>query len=381
MIYLDNAATTFPKPPQVREGAFRALRDLGANPGRGGYDLALRATQAVYQCRVDLAAFFGAPGPECVIFQPSCTQALNQVFYGLLRPGDHVVISDLEHNAVLRPLTAMEEQGVSFTAVSTAPGDSMATLDAFRQAFQPNTRLAVCTQGSNVWGFRLPVERIAALCHQYRVLLCVDAAQTAGIVPIDLADSGIDYLCCAGHKGLYGPMGVGLLVLRDPASPLRPLIQGGTGSQSRSPFQPEDLPERYESGTLNLPGIVGLRAGVQFVRRRGASALWRQELDLTARLYDQLAQAPRVRLYTPRPALPWSLPVLSFNVEGLSSEEAGERLGKAGFAVRAGLHCAPLAHDKLGTGETGAVRAAPSAFTRREEMDAFARQVRRIAGK
>ena len=377
MIYLDNSATTYPKPPQVRQAVARALGELGANPGRGGYPMSQRTAQAVYRCRSLAAAFFGAPGPECVVFQPSCTQALNLVLKGALKQGDHVVVSDLEHNAVMRPLTALSVRGVTYTLAKTVPGDNDATLDAFRQAMGPRTKLVVCTQASNVFGFRLPVERIAALCHQYGAKLCVDAAQSAGLVPIHLQRDGIDYLCCAGHKGLYGPMGVGLLVLRDPADSLAPLVEGGTGTQSRSLAQPEDSPERYESGTLNVPGIAGLEAGLLFVRRQGPQALCQKELALLARLHRQLARFPGVELYTGEPRAPYFLPVLSFNLRGMESEAVGERLGQAGIAVRCGLHCAPLAHQKLGT-QQGTVRVSPSAFTRREEIDALARQVGRL---
>ena len=377
MIYLDNSATTYPKPPQVRQAVARALGELGANPGRGGYPMSQRTAQAVYRCRSLAAAFFGAPGPECVVFQPSCTQALNLVLKGTLKQGDHVVVSDLEHNAVMRPLTALSVRGVTYTLAKTVPGDNDATLDAFRQAMGPRTKLVVCTQASNVFGFRLPVERIAALCHQYGAKLCVDAAQSAGLVPIHLQRDGIDYLCCAGHKGLYGPMGVGLLVLRDPADGLVPLVEGGTGTQSRSLAQPEDSPERYESGTLNVPGIAGLEAGLLFVRRQGPQALCQKELALLARLHRQLARFPGVELYTGEPRAPYFLPVLSFNLRGMESEAVGERLGQAGIAVRCGLHCAPLAHQKLGT-QQGTVRVSPSAFTRREEIDALARQVGRL---
>ncbi len=381
MIYLDNAATTYPKPPQVLRAVGDSFRALGANPGRGSYPLAMASTQAVYRCREEAAAFFGLPDPACVSFQPSCTQALNQVLQGLLVPGDHLLISDLEHNAVLRPATALAERGVSVTTVTTVPGDNDATLDAFRRALRPNTRLAVCTQASNVWGFRLPVERLAALLHQYGVPLCVDAAQSAGLLPLDLSASGIDFLCVPGHKGLYGPMGTGLLLCRQPEPLLRPLLQGGTGTRSRRGEQPQDLPERYESGTLNLPGIAGLRAGLAFVAARGPQRLWEQELSLAARLWDRLSSLPGVVLYTPRPELPHFLPVVSFNVQGLPCEEAARRLGNAGLALRAGLHCAPLAHGKLGTLETGTLRASLSAFTRREDVDAAARLIGSLSGR
>ncbi len=378
MIYLDNSATSFPKPLQVRETMARALQMYAANPGRSGYSMSVRTTQAVYECRRCAAELFGANGPECVVFQPNCTQALNLVIKGLLKNGDHVVVSDLEHNAVMRPLSEMAKQGVTYTVARITPADSVATMDAFRKAMGPNTRLVVCTQASNVFGIRVPVERIAALCHQYGAKICVDCAQSAGLIPIDLEDSGIDYLCCAGHKGLYGPMGTGMLIFRDPEDRLATLVEGGTGTQSRSMLQPEDPPERYESGTLNVPGILGLRAGMEFVKRKGPENIWREEMGKTALLYDRLSQIPGVKLYTPAPSMPWFLPVLSFNLEGMPSETVGDKLARAGVAVRCGLHCAPMAHDKMGTGEIGTVRMSPSAFTRREEIEAAAARVKAI---
>ncbi len=379
MIYLDNSATTYPKPPAVGQAVSQALRQFGANPGRGGFAMSMRTGQAVYQCRETAARLFGAPGPECVVFQPSCTQALNLVMKGCLQPGDHVVVSDMEHNAVMRPLAALKERGISFTAAAVTPGDSDATLQAFRGAMNSKTKLLVCTQASNVFGLRVPVERLAALCHQYGAKICVDAAQSAGVIPISLADSGIDYLCCAGHKGLFGPMGTGLLIFRDSGDKLATLVEGGTGTQSLSPLQPDDPPERYEPGTQNVPGILGLRAGMDFVLRQGPEKIYRDEMGKISYLYGRLAKLPQVELYTPPPQMPWFMPVLSFNVKGLPSEEVGNILARRDIAVRCGLHCAPAAHTKMGTRERGTVRVSPSIFTRREELDVLTRAVSAIA--
>ncbi len=376
MIYLDNSATTYPKPQAVREQMQRALRELGANPGRSGYEMSVRTSQAVYRCRERAAAMFGAPGPECVVFQPSCTQALNLVIKGSLKPGDHVVVSDIEHNAVMRPLKALEGRGITYTKAVTVPGDNDATMDAFRKAIGPRTKLVVCTAGSNVFGIRLPVERIAALCHQYEAKICVDAAQTAGVVPISVTDGGIDYLCCAGHKGLYGPMGTGMLLLRDPSDPLATLVEGGTGTQSQSLLQPDDPPERYESGTLNVPGILGLYAGMGFVSSVGMEKIYRSEMNKISYLYDCFSRMEQVKLYTPPPAAPYYVPVLSFNIENRPSESVGQILAKSGIAVRCGLHCAPCAHEKMGT--DGTVRVSPSAFTKPQEIDALVRRVKSI---
>lgn len=353
----------------------QALREFGANPGRSGYGMSMRTTQALYDCRRTAADFFGASGPECVVFQPSCTQSLNLVLKGSLRSGDHVVVSDLEHNAVMRPLTVMADKGISYTVAETFPGDNDATLNSFRKAMQPNTKLVVCTHASNVFGIRLPVERIAALTHQYGAKICVDCAQTAGLVPISVTAGGIDYLCVAGHKGLYGPMGTGLLILRNPQDRLATLTEGGTGTQSRSLLQPDDPPERYEPGTQNVPGILGLRAGIEFVKRKGQQNIFRSEMKKIEYLYDRLAAISQVELYTMPPREPFFVPVLSFNLKGETSENVGEYLAQNGIAVRCGLHCAPLAHEKMGT-EEGTVRVSPSVFTRREEIDMLLSRIR-----
>lgn len=378
MIYLDNSATTYPKPESVVRAMGRAVVRYGANPGRGGFPMSVLTGQAVYRCRKGIAALFGAQGPECVVFQQNCTGALNLVMKGTLGPGDHVVVSDMEHNAVMRPLEALRERGVTYSVAAVTPGDNDATLDAFRKAMGPKTKLLVCTQASNVFGVRVPVERLSALCHQYGAKICVDAAQSAGVVPINIMDSGIDYLCCAGHKGLYGPMGVGLLVLRDPGDRLGTLIEGGTGTQSKSLMQPEDPPERYEAGTINVPGIIGLSAGVDFVSGRGPENIYREEMGKAAYLHRALSKIKGVRLYTPEPRAPWYVPVLSFNVRDMPSEEVGARLAKRNIAVRCGLHCAPCAHRKLGTEENGTVRASVSVFTTRQELDALIGAVSKI---
>lgn len=378
MIYLDNSATTYPKPLAVRQAVSGAFVNFGANPGRGGFRMSANTAKALYDCRSCAAGLFGAAGPECVVFQPSCTQALNLVMKGCLQSGDHVVVTDLEHNAVMRPLAALADRGISFTAAAVVPGDNDATLNAFRQALRPNTKLLVCTHASNVFGVRVPVERLAALCHQYGAKICVDAAQSAGVLPINVTESGIDYLCCAGHKGLYGPMGTGMLIFRDPADKLATLVEGGTGTLSHSYLQPDDPPERYEPGTLNVPGILGLRAGMEFVKKQGMEKIYREELGKVQYVYARLSRLRKVKLYTPKPEAPWFAPVLSFNVEGMSSEAVGARLAQSDIAVRCGLHCAPAAHEKFGTKEGGTVRVSPSVFTRREELDALVRAVGKI---
>ena len=250
MIYFDNAATTFPKPRQVTNAVNNALNHYGANPGRSGHNMSIAGAEEIYRCRSAAADMFHAPGPECVIFTLNCTHAMNMVLKGLLRPGDHVVTSCLEHNAVMRPLHALAANDITFTAAQIFPGDNDATVNAFRNALQPNTKLIVCMQASNVWGIRLPVERIAALGKQYEIPIAIDCAQSAGVIPIDMQESGFDYLCIAGHKGLYGPMGTGMLITAN-GSQLSTILEGGTGTGSVSYVQPETMPDRFESGTPN----------------------------------------------------------------------------------------------------------------------------------
>lgn len=378
MIYFDNGATTFPKPESVIRAVNSTLRSFGANPGRSGHNMSLKASKIIYDCRVNCAKLFGLDTPESIIFTSNCTAALNTVIYGLLKKGDHVVISSLEHNAVLRPVEYMKTQGVEYSVADYAPYDDDATIDNFRQAVKENTRLVICTHASNVFGVKLPIERIAALCRIYGILFCVDAAQSAGVVPINMKESGIDFLCTAGHKGLYGPMGTGILAINTDQTP-NSLIRGGTGSMSANREQPDILPDKYESGTPNLPGIAGLNEGVRFVLSRNPMRLWKNEMYHAQRLYDRLGKTRGVILYTRRPEIENAVPVISFNIKGLDSEQTASILNdRFKIAVRAGLHCAPLAHEFYHTDDVGTVRAVMSAFTNTYQVDYLADSVRKI---
>ena len=371
MIYLDNSATSYPKPRIVCRSAESAMRLL-ANPGRSGHDLSMRASETIFRTRKTAAEFFNASSEEKVIFTLNCTVALNIVIKGLLKSGDHVVISDLEHNAVMRPLEKMKELGVTCTQAKVYYGDHDKTVDSFRRAINSRTRLVLCTHASNVWGMRLPVERIAALSHEYGIPIAVDAAQSTGVLPIDMKDSGVDFLCAAGHKGLYGPMGTGMLVIGEgvtdsmlPAS----LTEGGTGSNSLSIEQPTELPDRFESGTPNLSGIAGLKAGIDFVSRNSLRKIAGHEYMLMKRLHEGLSRIRGVTLYLPAPEPRWSVPVMSFNIGDRDSEECARLLDRRGIAVRAGLHCSPAAHRKMNTLGQGAIRVSPSFFTAPAEID------------
>ena len=380
MIYFDNAATTFPKPPSVKAAVDLAMTRYGANPGRSGHDLSVETAKQVYGVRSAAAGLFGADGPEQVVFTQNCTYALNTVIHGLLGQGDHVIISDLEHNSVLRPVHALAQRGIITYSVAETSLDDEETVEAFASCIHPNTRAIVCTHGSNVFGFRLPVERLAKLAHERGLYLVVDAAQTAGCEPIDIGAMGIDFLCTAGHKGLYGPSGTGLLVTKF-GERLRPLTEGGTGSLSADFNQPSFMPDRLESGTLNTAGVIGLGAGIAFLQKRGIEQLARYEMRVAREIYDALREIPGVLLYAPAPKFGRSLPVLSFNIEGMHSEEVTGQLNDAGFALRGGLHCAPLAHRKMGTTEVGAARISIGAFNTVEQGRDLAAAVEEIARK
>ena len=377
MIYLDNAATTYPKPQTVVNSTIYAMKKLGANPGRSGHNMSIKTAQKIYECRKRVANFFNADGPECVIFTLNCTHAINMVFKGLLKPGDHVVVSCLEHNAITRPLKALEERGITFTEAKVFPGDHDSTLDSFRNAINSKTALIACTHASNVWGIRLPISRICAMAHEYGIPMLVDAAQSAGHIPIDLSETKIDYLCLAGHKGLYGAMGTGILITSR-GEELSTTIQGGNGINSESYLQTDVMPEKFESGTQNVPGIVGLHAGINFLKSATVEKIAMHEHLLINYLYDGLAEMKNVELYMARPAPQYFVPLLSFNVRGLHSETVGEILNKNQICVRPGLHCSPAAHRFCDTLERGAVRICPSAFTKKSDIDALLNVVRRI---
>lgn len=368
MIYFDNGATTFPKPESVVRAINNALRYYGANPGRSGHKMSMKASEVMFDCRNNVARLFDVDTPEKVIFTQNCTVAVNTVIRGLLKSGDHVVISSLEHNAVVRPLEFMKKYGVEYSIADYIPYDDEKTIENFRNAIKENTKLVICIHASNVFGVKLPVERISALCRIHGILFCLDAAQTAGVVPISLKNSCIDFLCTSGHKSLYGPMGTGLLVINTEQIP-DSLFQGGTGSMSSERSQPEILPDKYESGTPNLVGIAGLNEGVKFVLNKSVDSIEKHEMTLAQLMYDRLERLNDVILYTRRPDINISVPVISFNIDGLDSEQTASILNKKyNIAVRAGLHCAPLAHEFFHTEKTGTVRAVASIFTDRRQV-------------
>ncbi len=380
MIYFDNSATTYPKPLQVSGAIFNAMKKYGANPGRSGHTMSRISGEELERCRKNAALMFGAQDYRNVVFTLNCTQALNIVIKGLLKPGDHVVTSCIEHNAVMRPLKKLEDLGVTYTAVKVYPGDHEKTLDSFRKGMTANTALIVCTHASNVWGIRLPVERISALGKIYGIPVLVDGAQSAGLLPIDVEKMGIDFLCLAGHKGLYGPMGTGMLITHE-ADKLNTIIEGGTGTDSMKLCQPKEMPQKFESGTPNMPGICGLSAGIDFVRSKGIKEISSHENKLILYLYDNLKKINGVKLYMPRPEIDFFVPLISFNINGYVSDEVGKILDQNRIEVRTGLQCAPMAHEFGGTSETGVVRVSPSAFNTKAEVDKLLEVVQSIKPK
>lgn len=375
VIYLDNAATTGKKPEGVIRAVGTALRDYSSNPGRSGHSLSQRTALAVYGVREKLGVMFGCE-TENVVFTANCTQALNTVIKGVLKSGDHMIISSYEHNAVARPAYKMaKENGTELDIAPVIVGDTEATYRSFEKLLKKNTRLIVCTHASNVTGEIMPIERIAELCRKRGILIAVDAAQTAGVIPIDMK-TGIDYLCIAPHKGLYAPMGTGVLMCRRGIE--NTLTEGGTGSFSNSLTQPDDMPERFESGTLNVPGIIGISAGVDFIERKGIDRIYSHELALIGELYDRLKKNGKTIFYTDKPRKGRFVPVLSFNIAGKNSMETADFLSSAGIAVRAGLHCAPLAHRTIGTVDIGTVRVCPSAFNNMYDIAAVADAVAKL---
>lgn len=366
MIYLDNAATTGQKPESVVSAFSDTLKFMSVNPGRGCYDRSAQAAALMYECRASVKELINADSESSVCFTMNCTHAINSVIYGTVKKGDHIVVSSLEHNAVIRPIADLFLKKTATYSIAKVVDDDEITVRNFADAIKPNTRLVITTAASNVTGKLLPIKSIGALCKNRGISFAVDAAQAAGVIELDMAQMNIDYLCIAPHKGFYAPMGVGILVANKPVSDV--IIKGGTGYNSKELVQPDALPERIESGTVNLPAIVATNAGIRFVRQKGMTNIYRHEIELCRRLFDALSDLG-CELYGEPPNINKSCPVLSFNVMGKDSDEIGRLLSQNGIAVRCGLHCAPLAHKQLGTLDRGTVRVSPSVFNNRNDID------------
>ncbi len=370
MIYLDSAATTLQKPRAVHEAVLRAMRTM-ASPGRGGHSPARLAAETAYKCREAIARLFNVEKPENVVFTMNATHALNIALYSLISPGDRVVVSGYEHNAVTRPLNLL---GADIDAVCTPLFDREAALEGFRKRI-PGAAACVCTHVSNVFGFVLPVEEIAAVCREYSVPFVLDASQSAGALPVDAAALGASFIAMPGHKGLLGPQGTGVLICGAPATPV---IAGGTGSDSLSQRMPAFLPDRLEAGTHNIPGVAGLLAGVEYIEKRGVEAIGRHERALISALAAGLEDVPGLEAFTDAGG-GCQAGVLSVRSRDVGSEELGEALASLGVCVRAGLHCAPYAHRTAGTEAEGTVRLSVSPFNTYQEIRRVPALVERAA--
>lgn len=379
MIYLDNSATSYPKPKGVIQSVYDSFNKFGGNSGRGAYNMALETTEQIYLCRKKLAEMFGAPSVENVIITYNCTTALNMAIKGVAKAGSHFVISDLEHNAVLRPLSKLRQDGISDFSVACVENDMYKTLQNFKNCIKSNTVAIVCTGASNVFGIIPPYKALARLAHRNNLIFIMDCAQVAGSLPVNIMRDEIDILCSAGHKGLMGPSGTGVMILRDDIE-LATIIEGGTGSNSANESQPENLPDRFESGTPNVQGIIGLSKALDYIKKIGVENIYHHEISLMRYLQSKLQNNRNVILYTDffdrRQNL---MPILSFNVRSMHSEETADLLSADGIAVRAGLHCAPLAHKKFKTDNSGTVRISPSIFTKKSDIDFLINSVRKIA--
>lgn len=349
MIYLDNAASSHPKPTAVVRAVARQLRLNSANPGRSGHVLSLRAGETVFRTRASLARLFGTK-PELVLFTQNTTDAINRALKGILREGDEAVISDLEHNSVLRPLVSMKRGNISFRIAETGISDGE-TFENFMACITPKTRLVFCTHASNVTGRILPINEIGAECRRRGILFGTDAAQTAGLIPIRLSDDPIDFVCLPGHKGLLGPQGTGALLLAD-RIPLLPLIEGGTGTDSLLWEQPTALPEGQESGTLNTPGIAGLYEGIRICERFGET-VFTHESALREIFVNQIRALPEYRVLDVGERF---VPTVSLVHESVHSEQICQALDRCKICTRGGYHCSALAHQTLATMRSGALR-------------------------
>ena len=371
MIYLDNAATTLIKPPAVARAMIDAMRSC-ASPGRGGHAAAMRAARLVYRCREKAAELFRVPDPDHVVFTMNATHGLNIAIRSLAKPGTRVLISAYEHNAVTRPLKAL---GAEITVAPSPLFDQAACLRAFEERIR-EAELVVSTMVSNVFGFILPTDGIAALCKREGVPLIVDASQAAGVLPVEFEELGAAFVAMPGHKGLLGPQGTGLLLCGEKGEPL---LAGGSGSDSLLQQMPDYLPDRLEAGTHNVPGIAGLLSGMEFVSRHGMHGIMRAERELLAYAAAQLEATPGLELFTGKADSQSG--VLSLRIRGLDCDEAAQRLSQRGICLRSGLHCAPLAHRSAGTLDTGTVRMSFSPFVTGPEVRACCAAVRELCAE
>ncbi len=376
MIYLDNAATSYPKPKSVVDSVTNSMIFYGANPGRGGHKMSVKTSEKIFETRCLLNEFFNGYGEEYVSFAGNCTQALNYAIKGVLRPGDHAIISSLEHNSVARPMEELKGKGVIEYDVFYVDESDEKTIENFKKCFKKNTKLCVVTGVSNAFGDVLPIRELARIAHSREALFFLDGAQMAGHIPVDVKAMGIDCICIPGHKGLLGPMGTGALLHNGIA--FEPLITGGTGTGSLSLVQKKQFPEYLESGTLNVPGICGLGEGVRYVMKRDVETIRRIENEICEEIIFGVKKIEGVELYRRGNKKAYG-PVVSFNVNAFHSETVAGILAQNSVAVRGGYHCAKLAHETYGTTFKGAVRLSPSEKTSKKDIFIIINIINKIA--
>jgi len=375
--YFDNAATTFPKPQSVNTSAFECMEEYCGNPGRGSHILALRSSERVFMAREAVATLFNA-SPENVIFTLNTTYALNMAIKGVMQRGGHALISNIEHNSVLRPMERLsKDRRITYDIFESyskgGDKDIKRILSEILKKLRRDTRLLVCNHSSNICSFSNPIREIGKLCHRYGIIFCVDAAQSAGHISIDMVEDNIDILCLPGHKGLYSPQGCGIMILRDGLE-IETLIEGGNGINSKETSMGHDSPERYESGTLCTPAIAGLYTGVDFIKNMGIENIAAHEITLWNLAYEYLSAIKGITVYDNTPGS-----VLLFNIDGLHPDDVGRQLAERGFCLRSGYHCAPLAHNALGTPEGGAVRIGFGIFNSGEQTTALCNEIEALA--
>ena len=372
VVYLDNAATSFPKPRSVLREVNSCISRYCGNPGRGSHALAMESAKKIYECRELISDFFGVGAPERVVFTMNTTYAINLLIKGLLKRGDHVIISDLEHNSVWRPIYKQAIDGIiEYDLFPSMCGDPRANptriCAGIARLLKKNTRLVICTHASNICSYSLPIKEIGAFCRRHKILFAVDAAQSAGHLPIDMESMCIDALCAPAHKGLYGIQGAGFLALSDRIS-LDTLVEGGNGLSSLMGEMSDDVPERYEAGTLPTPSIVGLSEGLKVVSRLGLEGISAHEKVLFRYARDRLSSIPDITVHMPQ----CEGSVLLFSHRNIQSERLADQLGDAGICVRGGFHCSALGHKTLGTYDSGAVRASFGVFNNSHDIDTLA---------
>lgn len=376
MIYMDNAATTMHKPKEVIDAVVAAMSAMG-NAGRGVNEASLSASRLIYDTREKLCRLFGAEDPRQIVFTANSTESLNIAIKGILNPGDHVIATMLEHNSVLRPLYEMEKKGIRLTIVKSNPEGTLDLAD-IENAIAPDTKMIVCTNGSNLTGNYIDPEPIGTLAREKGIVFVVDASQTAGVFPIDVQKMKIDVLCFTGHKGMLGPQGTGGMYVRKGLS-VRPLLSGGSGVQTYSKTHPTEMPTALEAGTLNGHGIAGLHAAVEYLEKTGVDTIRAREQDLMWRFYEGVKEIPGVKVYGDF-STKNRCAIVTLNIGDYdSSEVSDELLTEYGISTRSGGHCAPLMHEALGTVEQGAVRFSFSHYNTEEEVDTAIRAIRELA--